>query len=383
MGEACLCDHKGYNEPHEEIRLFTPLEVSKFELCHRVVFAPLTRCRSPGMIPNPGPMSLYYKQRATNGGLLITEATVISPTGAGYPDTPGIWTKEQVEKWRPIVQAVHEKGGIFFCQLWHVGRMSATVFQPNGQKPVSSTNVRVKGTILDPDFKPIEFSEPRPLETHEITQIVKDFAEAAKNAMEAGFDGVEIHGAHGYLLEQFFKDGVNDRKDKYGGSLENRCRFGLEVVDAVVAAVGASRVGMRVSPFADYGDVHDSDPTKLGVYLAEELSKRKVAYAHYVEPRMKMVDGKPNPEESLWPMRKAFKGVFIAAGGYNREEGIEAVKSGKADAVAYGRLFISNPDLPRRLRIGAPLNHYIRELFYSPDPVKGYTDYPTLDESHP
>ncbi|CAM6119468.1 unnamed protein product [Calypogeia fissa] len=339
-------------------------------------------------------MSLYYEQRTTNGGLLITEATVISPTAAGYPDTPGIWTKEQVEKWKPIVQAVHEKGGIFFCQLWHVGRMSATAYQPNGEKPVSSTNVRVKasilgpdfkmkGTILGPDFKPVEFSEPHSLETREITQIVKDYTEAAKNAIEAGFDGVEIHGAHGYLVEQFFKDGVNDRKDKYGGSLENRCRFGPEVVDAVVAAVGASRVGMRVSPFADYGDSHDSDPTKLGNYLAEELSKRKVAYAHYVEPRMKIVDGKPNPEESLWPMRKAFKGVFIVAGGYNREEGIETVKCGKADAVAYGRLFISNPDLPRRLRIGAPLNHYNRELLYSPDPVKGYTDYPTLDESHP
>lgn len=200
----------------------------------------------------------------------------------------------------------------------------------------------------------------------------------------SGFDGVEIHGAHGYLIDKFFKDGVNHRTDKYGGSLENRCRFALEVVDAVVAAVGADLVGIRISPYANYGDVHDSDPTKLGVYMAEELSKRKITYVHYVEPRMKVnPDAAAISNESLWPFKKAFTGVFVAAGGYLRDDGIEAVKSGKADAIAYGRLFLANPDLPRRIRLIAPLNYYHRDSFYSPDPVKGYTDYPSLDESHP
>jgi 12-oxophytodienoic acid reductase len=199
----------------------------------------------------------------------------------------------------------------------------------------------------------------------------------------SGFDGVEIHGAHGYIIDQFLKDGVNKRTDKYGGSLENRCRLALEIVDAVVAAIGADRVGIRLSPFADYGDTYDSDPTKLGVYMAEELSKRKIAYAHYVEPRMKMVAGKREHDESLWPIRQAFKGIFLAAGGFSREDGIEAVKTGRADAIVYGRHFLANPDLPRRFRLNAPLNHYDRDLFYSPEPVKGYTDYPFLDESHP
>uniref|UniRef100_A0A0E0DER7 NADH:flavin oxidoreductase/NADH oxidase N-terminal domain-containing protein n=1 Tax=Oryza meridionalis TaxID=40149 RepID=A0A0E0DER7_9ORYZ len=298
--------------------LLTPYKMGRFDLSHRVVLAPLTRQRSYGNVPQPHAI-LYYQQRTTKGGLLIAEATGISDTAQGYKDTPGIWTKEQVEAWKPIVDGVHAKGGIFFCQIWHVGRVS---------------NNR--------------------------------------------FDGVEIHGAHGYLIDQFLKDQVNDRSDKYGGSLENRCRFALEVVQAVTDEIGADKVGIRLSPFASYSEAADSNPEALGLYMANALNKFGILYCHMVEPRMVKLGEKFETPHSLRPIRDAFKGTFIAAGGYNKEDGNKAVSTGYTDLVAYGRLFLSNPDLPERFEIDAPLNKYNRETFYISDPVIGYTDYPFL-----
>ncbi|KAI7756280.1 hypothetical protein M8C21_032825 [Ambrosia artemisiifolia] len=306
----------------DKIPLLTPYKMGKFELSHRVVLAPLTRQRSYGNVPQPHAI-LYYSQRTTKGGLLISEATGVSDTAQGYPETPGIWTKQQVEAWKPIVDAVHAKGGVFFCQIWHVGRVSNTGFQPNGQAPISSTD---KG-----------------------------------------------------LLNQFMKDGVNDRTDEFGGSLENRCRFALEVVDAIVKEIGADKVGIRLSPYADYMQSGDSNPKALGLYMAEALSKYKILYCHMVEPRMKAVGEKVECPHSLVPMRKVFKGTFISAGGYDMEDGNNAVAENRTDLVAYGRLFLANPDLPKRFELNAPLNKYNRETFYTPDPVIGYTDYPFLE----
>ncbi|PQQ16097.1 12-oxophytodienoate reductase 2-like [Prunus yedoensis var. nudiflora] len=358
--------------------LLTSYKMGKFNLSHRVVLAPLTRQRSYGNVPQPHAI-LYYSQRTSNGGLLIAEATGVSDTAQGYPDTPGIWTKEQVEAWKPIVDAVHAKGGVFFCQIWHVGRVSNTGFQPNGQAPISSSDKPLTPQLRSNGIDVAEFTPPRRLRTDEIPKIVNDFRLAARNAIEAGFDGVEIHGAHGYLLDQFMKDQVNDRTDEYGGSLENRCRFALEVVEGVVNEIGADKVGIRLSPFANYMESGDSDPKALGLYMANSLNKYGILYCHMVEPRMKTVGEKCACPHSLVPMRKAFNGTFIAAGGFDREDGNNAVAEGRADLIAFGRWFLANPDLPKRFELNAPLNKYNRETFYVSEPVIGYTDYPFLE----
>ncbi|KAG8082105.1 hypothetical protein GUJ93_ZPchr0014g47146 [Zizania palustris] len=359
------------------VPLLTPYRMGRFDLSHRVVLAPLTRARSYGNVPQPHAI-LYYQQRTTKGGLLIAEATGISDTSKGYTDTPGIWTKEQVEAWKPIVDGVHAKGGIFFCQLWHVGRVSNNTFQPNGQAPISSTNKSLQPVERANGVDVASFSTPRRLETDEIPFVINDFKVAARNAIEAGFDGVEIHGAHGYLIDQFLKDQINDRTDEYGGSLENRCRFALEVVQAVVDEIGADKVGIRLSPFANYMESADSNPEALGLYMANALNKFGILYCHMVEPRMVKLGEIFETPYSLGAIRDAFRGTFIVAGGYDREDGNNAVSTGYADLVAYGRLFLSNPDLPRRFEIDAPLNKYNRETLYIPDPVIGYTDYPFL-----
>ncbi|KAL6180328.1 hypothetical protein ACLB2K_046992 [Fragaria x ananassa] len=328
----------------------------------RVVLAPLGRMRSYGNVPQPHAI-LYYSQRTSKGGLLISEATGVSDTAQGYTDTPGIWTKEQVEAWKPIVNAVHAKGG----------------FQPNGQAPISSTDKPVQPKIGYNGTDVEESTPPRRLRADEIPQIVNDFRLGARNAMEAGFDGVEIHGAHGYLIDQFLKDQVNDRTDQYGGSLENRCRFALDIVEAVVNEIGADKVGIRLSPFADYMESGDSNPKELGLYLAYALNKYGILYCHMIEPRMKTVEEKCECPDSLVPMRKAFNGTFIAAGGFDMEDGNNAVAEDRADLIAYGRWFLANPDLPKRFELNAPLNKYIRDTFYISDPVLGYTDYPFLD----
>ncbi|KAI3417448.1 Oxidored_FMN domain-containing protein [Psidium guajava] len=358
--------------------LLTPYKMGRFDLSHRVVLAPLTRQRSYQNVPQPHAI-LYYSQRTSKGGLLITEATGVSDTAQGYPDTPGIWTKEQVEAWKPIVDAVHAKGGIFFCQIWHVGRVSNTGFQPNGQAPISSSDKPLTPQLRSNGIDVAQFTTPRRLRTDEIPNIVNDFRLAARNAIAAGFDGVEIHGAHGYLIEQFMKDQVNDRTDQYGGSLENRCRFTLEIVEAIVNEIGADRVGIRLSPFATYSEAGDSNPKALGLYMVEQLNKHGILYCHMVEPRMKTVGEICQCPHSLVPMRNLFKGTFIVAGGYTREDGNSAVAGNRADLVAYGRFFLANPDLPKRFELDAPLNKYDRETFYISDPVIGYTDYPFLE----
>jgi len=363
----------------EPIPLMTPYKTGKFDLSHRVVLAPLTRQRSYGNVPQPHAI-LYYSQRATKGGLLITEATGVSDMAQGSTDTPGIWTKEHVEAWKPIVNAVHEKGGIFFCQIWHVGRVSHYKYQPNGQAPISSTDKQIPPQTLH-DGTVEEYSPPRVLKTEEIPDIVNDFRLAARNAIEAGFDGVEIHGAHAYLIEQFMKDSSNNRTDKYGGSLENRCRFALEVVEAITNEIGPDRVGIWLSPFTDYMECFDSDPQALGLYMAQALNKFNILYCHMVEPRMAIVDGRYQVPHRLLPMRKTFNGTFLAAGGYDREEGNKVVAEEYTDLVVYGRHFLANPDLPRRFELNAPLNKYNRLTFYTSDPVEGYTDYPFLEES--
>ncbi|PRQ20639.1 putative 12-oxophytodienoate reductase [Rosa chinensis] len=360
--------------------LLTPYKMGKFDLSHRVVLAPLTRRRSYGYVPQPH-ANLYYSQRTSKGGLLIAEAAGVSDTAQGYPDTPGIWRNEQVEAWKPIVNTVHDKGGIFFCQIWHGGRVSNTGFQPDGQAPISSTDKSLTPQKGSNGIDVMQFTPPRRLRTDEIPQIVNDFRLAARNAMEAGFDGVEIHGAHGYLIDQFLKDQVNDRTDQYGGSLENRCRFALDIVEAVVNEIGADKVGIRLSPFADYMESGDSNPKELGLYLVNSLNKYGILYCHMVEPRMKTLEEKSECPHSLVPMRKAFNGTFIVAGGFDRNDGNNAVAEGHADLIAFGRLFLANPDLPKRFELNAPLNKYNRDTFYISDPVLGYADYPFLDKN--
>lgn len=280
------------------------------------------------------------------------------------------------------MQAVHDKGGIFFLQIWHAGRASNTAFQPGGKPPISSTNKSVQGQLMMPSGKELgDYSTPRALRSDEIPQLVDDFRRAARNAIIAGFDGVEIHGANGYILDQFMKDGANDRRDEYGGSVENRCKVALQVVEAVAEEVGSQRMGIRLSPYGTHYGAMDSNPEELAVYMANALNKHNILYAHFIEPRVIANMKEVETHRSLASARKAFKGNFMVAGGHTRSSGNEAIRSGGADMVVFGRLFLANPDLPRRFELDAPLNRYVRATFYTQDPVEGYTDYPFLDEA--
>ncbi|PIN19357.1 NADH:flavin oxidoreductase/12-oxophytodienoate reductase [Handroanthus impetiginosus] len=371
-------------ENREELRnvllpLLTPYKMGNFDLSHRIVLAPMTRLRSYNFIAQPH-ASLYYSQRTTKGGFLISEASGVSDTAQGYPHTPGIWTKEQVEAWKPIVKAVHNKGGIFFCQLFHAGRVSNYSFQPGGNPPISCTDKPIQTDQHIGGSGGAIFSPPHRLTIQEISQVIHDFRVAAKHAIEAGFDGVEIHGANGYLIDQFLKDKVNDRTDKYGGTLQNRCRFPLEIIEAITKEIGPHRVGIRLSPYANYNDCEDSNPEALGLCMVEELNKYNILYCHVIEPRMITQFEKLETKSSLLPMRKAFRGTFIAAGGYDRSDGNEVISRGEADLVAFGRLFLANPDLPRRFELNSGLNEYDRSTFYTHDPVVGYKDYPFLED---
>ncbi|KAK3164378.1 hypothetical protein QOZ80_1AG0016830 [Eleusine coracana subsp. coracana] len=375
--------------------LLTPYKMGEFSLAHRVVLAPLTRCRAHGSLVRPH-MAVYYGQRASPGCFLVSEACAVSEAARGARDVPGLWTDEQVQSWKPVVDAVHAKGAVFFCQLWHAGRASCAELQPNGQAPVSSTDKQVRPQITHAG-NVVEFATPRRLEAEEIPNIVNEFRIAARNAMKAGFDGVEIHAANGYLIDQFMKDSVNDRMDAYGGSLENRCRFATKVIEAIADEVGPGPVGVRLSPFADYMECSDSDPEALALHVIRTtLNPLGVLYCHAVEPRMRVNpdDGKLTLPHMLLPFRRAFQGTFlvnggydpeegdaaVANGGYDPEEGDAAVAKGYADLVAYGRLFLANPDLPERFRRNAALNKYDRSTFYTSDPVLGYTDYPFIDQ---
>ncbi|KAL6226775.1 hypothetical protein ACLB2K_000736 [Fragaria x ananassa] len=372
------------------LTLFSPYKMGKFNLSHRVVLAPMTRCRALNELPQPALVE-YYSQRATPGGFLITEGTSPSDQSAGFPHVPGIYTDEQVEAWKKVVDAVHAKGAIIFCQLWHVGRASHQVLQRGGGSPISSTSnaISKRWKVLLPDGSHDAYPEPRRLETHEIPQIVEQYRQAALNAIRAGFDGIEIHSAHGYLIDQFLKDGINDRTDEYGGSLANRCKFLIQTVEAVVEAIGADRVAVRISPAIDHLDATDSDPIGLGLAVIERLNKlqqnigSKLAYLHVTQPRFAangLVEFDQDEARFMRTLRNAYEGTFMASGGFNRELGMEAVASGDTDLVSYGRQFISNPDLVLRFKLNVPLNKYNRETFYTHDPVVGYTDYPFLAE---
>ena len=365
--------------------LFSPLQVGELQLAHRVVLAPLTRMRStqPGDVPN-ALNAAYYGQRASKGGLLITEATQISRQGKGYPAAPGIHSAGQVEGWKLVTEAVHAKGGLIFLQLWHVGRISHSSLHPETGLPVSASAIApADGKMaFTAEFKQVPFETPRALELDELPGIVADYKRAAENAKAAGFDGVEIHSANGYLLDQFLEDKTNHRTDAYGGSIENRARLLLEVVEAVTSVWGKGRVGVRLSPFGAFSDMGDSDPETHFSYVLEKLSQRGIAYAHLVEPRVGSA-GSGDPIDDSKPrtshiFRKAFKGVLISAGGYTAAAADETVADGYADAVAFGRLFIANPDLPERFRADAPLNTPDRRTFYGGTET-GYTDYPALD----
>ncbi|NBX04148.1 MAG: alkene reductase [Alphaproteobacteria bacterium] len=363
--------------------LFDTLKLGDLELKNRVIMAPLTRMRSgqPGNIPH-ALNAEYYAQRAS-AGLIISEATQISQQGQGYPATPGIHSPEQVAGWKLVTDAVHKAGGKIFLQLWHVGRISHSSHQPNGGVPVAPSAITPSGMVFTADWKQLPYEPPRALENSELAGIVADYKKAAQNAKDAGFDGVEVHGANGYLLDQFLQDGSNQRSDNYGGSIENRARLLLEVTDAVAEVWGKGRVGVRLSPYGTFNDMSDGDPIALFTYVLEQLSARQIGYAHLIEPRSTSAGGndavlEEAPSTSAL-FRKSFKGVFLSAGGYTRENALEVVEKGEADAVVFGRLFISNPDLPERLKANLPLNRYDRATFYG-GAEKGYTDYPFAAE---
>ena len=346
--------------------LFAPIKLGALELPNRIVMAPLTRSRAvAGNVPNPLAVT-YYTQRAS-AGLIISEATQICPQGQGYPATPGIHTPEQVTGWRKITDAVHAAGGRIVLQLWHVGRISHSMYQPGGAAPVAPSAIAARGEVYTPEGM-VPLPTPRALETAEIPGVIAQYAAAAKHAKEAGFDGVEVHGANGYLLDQFLRDGTNHRRDAYGGSIQNRARLLLEVVDAVSAVWGADRVGVRLSPVGSFNDIADSTPQATFNYVAEQLSAKGLAYLHVVE----LNDGATFDFAEL---RKKYNGHYIACGGFDRETAIAAVSQGRADAVAFGKLFIANPDLPARFKTGAALNAWDEATFYGGD-AKGYTDYP-------
>jgi N-ethylmaleimide reductase len=365
--------------------LFTPLRLGDIELDHRIVMAPLTRLRSrqPGDAPH-ALNAQYYGQRASKGGLLIAEATDICADARGYPGAPGVYTPEQVEGWRGVTQAVHAKGGKIVLQIWHTGRVSHSTMQPGGKLPWAPSAIAAPGDHMDATGKPTPFETPHALAIDEIARIVGDFAKVAVNAREAGFDGVEIHGANGYLIDQFLQDGTNKREDLYGGSLENRTRFLLEVVEAVTKAWDAGRVGVRLSPWGSFNGMSDSDPAALYDHVGAALSHYGLAYLHVVEPRadqssdVNAID--PDAPDAAERVKKAFGGRVISAGGYVRETAADAIAHGRADAIAFGRLFIANPDLAERLRVGSALNRYDRATFYGGG-AKGYTDYPSLDDA--
>lgn len=354
-------------------KLFDPYKLGNVTLTNRAVMAPLTRNRAlAGFVPNPLAIE-YYGQRAS-AGLLITEASQVSQQGQGYQDTPGIYTKEQVAGWRKVTDRVHERGGHIYIQLWHVGRISHTSLQANGGAPVAPSAIRANTkTFVGGAFADV--SEPRALELGEIPGIIDSFKRASANALEAGFDGVEIHGANGYLLDQFAKDGTNKRTDTYGGSIENRARLMIEVSKAVAAEAGADRTGIRISPVTPANDVSDSNPQPLFDHIVDQLNALKLVYIHVIEgstggPR----DNAPFDYASL---RKRFSGTYIANNGYDFKLATEVLDQNKADLIAFGKLFISNPDLVERLKLGAPLNPFDKTTFYGGG-AKGYTDYPAL-----
>lgn len=356
--------------------LFQPYDLGPITLANHIVMAPLTRNRAGAGLVSNELAATYYAQRAT-AGLLITEATQISAQAQGYQDTPGIYTQAQIDGWRKVTDAVHAKGGRIFVQLWHVGRISHVDLQPGGAAPVAPSAIRAGSkTFVNNGFTDV--SEPRALELQEIPGIIDDFRKAAANAIAAGFDGVEIHGANGYLLEQFLKDGANQRNDEYGGSVENRARLLLEVTAAVKDEIGAERTGVRISPVSPANAISCSDPQPQYDYLAEQLDALGIVYLHVVE-------GATGGSRDVSPfdydaLRRRFKNTWIGNNGYDLALASTQLAQGKADLFAFGRPFISNPDLVERLKTGAPLAPLNPETLYGGG-AQGYTDYPSLAET--
>lgn len=360
--------------------LFHPFTLGNLQLPNRVLMAPLTRSRAkqPGDIPwelN----AVYYAQRAC-AGLIFSEATQVSPQGKGYAFTPGIHSDDQVEGWRKVTTAVHDAGGRIYLQLWHVGRISRPELQPDGQLPVAPSAIKPEGaqTFIDEDSGMLEVLEPRALSAEEIPSVVEQFRQGAIHAKRAGFDGVEIHGANGYLLDQFIRSKSNRRTDEYGGSIDNRLRFPLMVVDAVVDVWGADRTGIRVSPTGTFNDMHDDDPEATYGALAKELHGKGIAFIEVVEDSFQGNAADGRPEAVIQAIRENFKGAYIANGNYTAAEARRRIEAGLCDLVTFGRFFISNPDLPERFRQDAPLNEFDDSTFYGGD-EHGYTDYPALD----
>jgi N-ethylmaleimide reductase len=357
--------------------LFSPLTLGSLDCKNRIAMAPLTRSRAgPGNVPSPL-NALYYAQRAS-AGLIISEATQIAPEGQGYISTPGIHSTQQVEGWKIVTKGVRVAGGRIVLQLWHVGRISHPSFQPGGALPVAPSAIKPNAqAFTQKGFEPIP--TPRPLETSEIRGVVQQYARAAQNAMTAGFDGVEVHAANGYLIDQFLRDRTNKRSDQYGGGIQHRVRFLLEVMDAVSDAAGRERVGVRISPQNTANDMDDSDPQALFNHVAESLADKNIAYLHVIEGD---VSGKPMPEFDYRALKRLFGGLVIVNNNFDGARAMAAVAEERADMVAFGKPFISNPDLPIRLLLGAPLEAANHDTFYGGG-EEGYTDYQLLHSVKP
>jgi N-ethylmaleimide reductase len=357
------------------MKLLEPIQLGALSLPNRVVMAPLTRSRAHNTVPGPL-QATYYAQRAS-AGLIISEATQVTPMGQGYPDTPGIHSEEQIAGWRHVTEAVHAAGGRIFLQLWHVGRISHSSYH-GGKLPVAPSAIRSAGELYTHGGM-VPFETPRALETEEIAEVVEQFRRGAQNAKETGFDGVEVHGANGYLLDQFLQTGTNERTDQYGGSVENRARFLLEVTEAVTEVWGADRVGVRLSPGGTFNDMGDADPAETFRYAAQALNRFGLAYLHVVETAQNDAPAGLDVQGPTELLRAVYEGTLMTNGEYTRESAEATINADKADLVAFGRLHLANPDLAERFAAGAPLNAPDPATFYGGG-EKGYTDYPTLKE---
>ncbi len=369
-----------HREMNRKVALLRPISIGKYQLKNRVIMAPLTRRRATDDHVPTDMMADHYKQRAS-AGLIIAEATNISVQAVGYMNSPGIYNEQQVHAWRKVTNAVHEKDGVIFLQLWHVGRVSHPLVQAGGGLPVAPSAIKPEGEVLTPDGHK-KHETPRALETDEVHGIVNDYRNAAINAIAAGFDGVEIHSANGYLPDQFLHDGSNQRTDQYGRSIENRSRFVMEIVDACCAAIGSNKVGIRLSPNGNYKDVFDSDPVALYDYLINKLNDFKLAYLHIMESYSPLVPAEKYKKylKVVTPhYRKIYKGKLITNVNFDYDSGNKIIKEGNADMVAFGKAFISNPDLVEKFRIEALLTPWDESTFYHGG-EKGYIDYPSVNE---
>lgn len=359
------------------VNLLTPTQMGAFTIQNRMVMAPMTRLRAPHSIPT-ALMADYYAQRAS-AGLIVTECTMVSPLSNGYVNCPGIYSVEQVTAWRQVTDAVYRQGGKIFLQLWHSGRVSHPSLL-NGELPIAPSAIAAIGTLHGPAGK-VTLDKPRALETDEIPQVVDQFRQGAKNAMQAGFDGVELHGAFGYLIDQFLQDGSNQRTDRYGGTVENRARFLLEVVEAVCQVWESDRVGIKLSPSNTFYGMHDSNSLVTFSYILEQLNPFKLAYIHLMEPSEDDLKTRDVINPVISTFRPFYSGVIITNGGYDKSKGNEILETGQADLVSFGKLFIANPDLPERFALDAPLNELDFATIYSKSDQnleQGYTDYPLL-----